>query len=272
MLVGLNLRDNGMETARITDGSILTMGHGTAVAQGRVPFHTPASAFGSATLGSGQTHDIWQGVAAIKPGPVALGFRLSVVSTSAEDAGTGGLGVRTLRVVYLDTAGVEKTEDLVLTGLTPVLSVATDIMFIQCAFALTLGVYGGNAVGTITLSSVSGGTAMNVLAAGRNRCGSAHRMAPAGKVLIISDWVASAAATTAAKRAVIALSMTSPDGVTVLPGVFIQRGTAVCIDNTVSASLNIPLVVPPLAEVKLTAITDGAASVYGSFFGWTEPA
>lgn len=266
-IVGLN-EQNKLETAMIRDGAIVTMSHEVAIAQGDVDNHFQVNAFGEGETGGATIYDVWRGPTAIKPGPVYAGFRGSIVSTSANDT-VAGSGIRKLRMQYLNTAGALLTEDIDLNGLTPVLTAATDIMFVECMHSIENGSYGGTAAGNITISN--GGTVMNLLPAGGNRCASAHRMAPLNKAMYITGWTASSAALTSAKRTLLHLRSTSLES-GLFAGTFLSRSTIVCLDDTLYIPFPIPLRVPSLAEVKITANTAGASAIAGEFFGWCEPA
>ncbi len=265
-IVGLN-KDDKLETAQVRDGAVLTLSHEVSIAQGDVPGHFQMNAFGDLVASGSTVYDVWRGPTAIKPGPVYGGYRGSVVSTNAADSAAGA-GVRRVRIQYLNTAGALLTEDVTLNGTTPVLTVATNIMFVECMHSIENGTYGGVAIGDITIRN--GATVMNLLAAGGNRCTSAHRMVPLGKTLYITGWAGSSAASTSSKRTVIKLRTTALEEDTLFAGTFLFRSTMVCLDSALYVPFTVPLRVPSLAEIKITANTAGASDVTGEFFGWCE--
>lgn len=267
MLQGLAPRTRNMVTATVSDNSVLTLSHGIAVAQNDLPGHTSFDAFGDASVSSATTYDVWRGPTAIKPGPVALGFQASIVSSSASDSAAGA-GLRKLKVIYLDTAGALQHEIVTLNGTTPVLTVAEDVMFVECAHATEVGAYGATAVGNITISN--GATVVNAVGVGSNRCTSMHRMVPAGYRMFITAWSCSSAATTSAKHVVFRLRTTSANGDN-YPGTFIQRRSMTCLDTAMFVPFEVPLVIPSLAEVKVTAITAGATAATSECNAWLEP-
>jgi hypothetical protein len=92
--------------------------------------------------------DIWDGGGLYTGFPTGAGETISVLSSSANDA-AAGTGLRTLRLIGLDTDGNVQIENVTLNGTTPV---ATTGVFtrINTAYGLTAGSGTTNA-GTITI-------------------------------------------------------------------------------------------------------------------------
>lgn len=82
------------------------------------------------------------------------GQTLYARSSSASDTATG-TGIRTMKIVYLDTAGNQQSTTVTLNGTSPV-SIGTGYSFIQWMESASVGT-SGTAVGNITLSSNSTG-------------------------------------------------------------------------------------------------------------------
>lgn len=76
----------------------------------------------------------------------------SVVSTSAQDA-SGGTGAKRVRIDYLTSAYVLKTEDVVLTGTSAVNLVNTDLRFVERFYVIE----GAAAAGAIKLMTTTNG-------------------------------------------------------------------------------------------------------------------
>lgn len=110
---------------------------------------------------------------------------MSIVSTSANDA-AAGTGVRQIMIHYLNAALIEQTEIITLNGLTPVLSISTNIRFINDIHSVAVG-SGGKAAGDVTISN--GGIVYAQMSANFNRQSSSFRMIPAGKVLRLVNFV-----------------------------------------------------------------------------------
>lgn len=119
----------------------------------------------------------------------ATGAQRSVKSTSANDANPAGSGARAVRITYLDTNYVLKTEDVNLNGTTGVNTVATDIRFIEDFRVIK----GAAAVGAITLQTTTagGGTEICGIGAASNEAFLCHHYVPAGKKCYIMRWGAS---------------------------------------------------------------------------------
>lgn len=124
-----------------------------AIARGLVPYAEPFSSYGRfVATGAVTNRIIWpDGIYNI---PAPTGVQMSFVSTSAQD-GVGGTGIRTLEMHYLDADLAPQRETITLNGITPVLSVATNVRFVQCVHILTAG-SGKSAAGVITVSNGGG--------------------------------------------------------------------------------------------------------------------
>ena len=112
----------------------------------------------------------------------------SVKSTSATDDDTPGSGARVVRITYLDSNYVLKTEDVALNGTAAVATVATDIRFIE-RFQV---IKGTAAVGAIELwTNTNGtGTAICGIAAGTEEAFLCHHYVPDGKEAWVIAWEA----------------------------------------------------------------------------------
>ncbi|MBU6430175.1 MAG: hypothetical protein KGR26_14260, partial [Cyanobacteria bacterium REEB65] len=87
----------------------------------------------------------------------AAASQMSLVSSSANDTGTG-TGAQKVQITYLDgSMNGPYTETVTLNGTTPVNTVATDLRFIERLVVTAAGSNGSNA-GTITLYSGPNGT------------------------------------------------------------------------------------------------------------------
>lgn len=109
----------------------------------------------------------------------------SVKSSSAQDS-SGGSGAKAVRITYLDSNYVLKTEDITLNGTTRISTVATDIRFIENFEVIK----GAAAVGAISLLDAAGGAQNEFcgIAAGTTQAFLCHHYVPAGKRAWILDW------------------------------------------------------------------------------------
>lgn len=215
--------------------------------------------------------DVWPGTATTLPIPPDAGEQMQLVSTSASDA-AAGTGAQTIVVHYLDASGNEKEELITMNGVTPVLTVATNIRFVQEMHVITAG---SNllAVGTITISAAGApATVYTQIQPQTNQSLNTARMVPAGKLLIIEYFNASGGAAAGGKSADIRLRATS-HGALLTPRLFhfidnflaFNSGTAREYEKT-------PIFVPAFGIVKCTAYaTSGGADVQASWGGKLIP-
>ena len=96
-------------------------------------------------------HDTWDGPTPLYVFPAAP-MQMQIVSTSADDT-AAGTGVQTIRLYYLDENYEEQQEILTLDGVTPVLTIATNILRVNKMHAGSIG-SGGVAAGAISLTDV----------------------------------------------------------------------------------------------------------------------
>lgn len=112
--------------------------------------------------------------------PQGAGVQRSMNSTSANDT-SAGTGARTVKVTYLDTSFVLKTETITLNGTTAVNTAASDMAYIEKMEVASVGNTGGNA-GTIQLwtQTAAGGSVWASIAASDNQTFYAHHYVPTG--------------------------------------------------------------------------------------------
>lgn len=239
----------------------------TAVARGEIAGAEPFSGFGQRITSVAVTNGIiWpDGVFYY---PAAPGVQPSVVSTSANDT-AGGTGIRTVEIHYLDANLAVQVTPVTMNGLTPVNLTPTDVRFIQCAHATTVG-SGGVAAGTITVSHA--GNTMSVISTGDTRCRSSARMVPAGKRAFVASLVGGSASGSAAATGHVDFVATEIDGEQFTDqGLFFAHGEVAMQDN--SSTLDMSLPAGPFQAgtiLAMTCTTDKASTITGTWFGWIE--
>ena len=186
--------------------------------------------------------------------PYPGGIQCRIISDSANDT-SNGTGVRTLRLVYLDTNYDVKSEVLTVNGLTAVNTVATNIQRIYWMSTITVG-SNGVAVGNISLQNTAGSVTYEYLKAGENRTLTCHFTVPNNKTAYILAWQVSGKKQTMSIR-----FRASADPYTgeLTPGVFTFR-SVVDLYNTTSGLL-IPIIPGrflPRTDIKISAIGDVA--------------
>jgi hypothetical protein len=112
----------------------------------------------------------------------------SVVSTSAQDA-SGGSGAKQVRITYLTSNYVLKTEDVVLNGTNAVNTVASDIRFIE-KFQVIQGAAAAGAIKIMT-TTAGGGSEFCGIGVGTYDAFLCHHYVPAGKTGYVYCWYGS---------------------------------------------------------------------------------
>lgn len=236
------------------------------VARGLIPGAKPIGSYGKRTATSGESNRvIWpNGVFTL---PSAAGVQMSIVSTSANDDAAGS-NIRIIEIHYLDDNLIEQSEFVTMDGITPVLTTATNIRFINCMHVHTYGTT-PYAAGTITASN--GGKTYSQISTGNLRCTSSARMIPAGKVCYVGGAVGGAVSGTAAAGVFMNIVATELDeNQYVDPLILFPHGGIGIQDSSVSFIFPVPLKFSAGTVIALNMTTDKAAIVGGSWFGWLE--
>lgn len=240
----------------------------TDIARGKIAGARPFGGYGEKVTTGADSGVVWPDGAFVFP--AAAGVQLSVVSTSANDINTSGTGARTIDIHYLDNLLVEQVEVVAVNGTTPVLTVATNIRFVQCMHLVTFGSLKVTA-GTITASN--GGNIHSQISTGRHRCSSSVRMVPKGKRLIVNAMFGGSVSGTAAASSIIRIATPSFDGHDYTSSsVFMTLFSAAYQDSSSGLTLPCPLAFTEGQSVGMLFSTDKAATVVASWFGWLEDA
>lgn len=238
------------------------------IGRGNVPGAMIHGGFGERDVATATSTDVWPGPTATQPFPVSTGIQMEVVSSDAADT-NAGTGIQQVEIHYLDADGNEQTEIVVMDGLTPVNTAATDIRFVQCFHAYHTG-SNNAAVGNISLRSTDGATVYSYILAGSTRCSSAARMVPKGKNMFITGAVG-ASSSGASKRAILRIESNAIDGDIVNSGaVFFPQGTSITQDNSTASAFDPAMSYPELSIIKATAETTGACFTSVTWFGYYE--
>ena len=237
------------------------------ISRGKVAGAEPFSAYGEKTTTGADSGVLWPNGAFVFP--AAVGVQISVVSTSANDS-AAGTGIRTLDIHYLDANLAPQVETVTMNGVTPVLTVATNIRFVQCMHMATWGA-GEAAAGDITASN--SGNTHSYITTGGVRCTSSVRMVPAGKRLIVNEMFAGSVSGTAAAAVIVRAATPTFDGHDfTTANVFMPVASGAFQDNSAGLSIKCPLAFTEGQSFGLTFTTNKAATIVGSWFGWLEDA
>jgi len=175
-----------------------------------------------------------------------------LVSTSAQDA-PGGTGVDTVRILYLDSSGVENVRTVALNGTTPVV-LGSGFSFVQWMQAYHSTVPDRVTVGDIAMSSTNGAateaTTVELIQAGANRSSSCRYQIPSNCQGYVIDYSTEANGTSGTAK--FLASIFADDGALCNTFTFFDQATLK--DGTTHFSDLHYMRLPPLAMVKATAI------------------
>lgn len=252
----------------------MTIGNGVTsdtflnIAQGNIPGKRPISALGL-YVGTGAVTNakvIGTGVLNLLP---TIGAQLAISSTSANDTSLG-TGAKTIEIHYLNNLLEEQEETIIMNGTTPVLTVGTNIRFIQTIHIKTVGTLLSTG-GTISAKNIAGTITYDQIIATARRSTSSFRMVPKGKRLILlkgSFGSSSGAATTTAE---IKMSSTYFAGHDFSQQeMFVPLGAIALQDSTFGQTFDLPPVFPEGSIVGVEVSTDKAATILGTWFGYLE--
>lgn len=227
---------------------------------------TPINSFGKLTTSGAVSHRlIWPVDTFVIPS--ATGLQMTVTSSSTNDT-SGGTGIRTVEIHYLDINLVEQVETVTLAGTTGTTTTATDIRFINCAHALTVG-SGGSAAGDILFTN--GGTTYSIIKTGELRCTSSARMVPKNKIYYVVGLSGSSISGTAAAGSVIEFTSTIFDNNDFTSqSLFMGLASIGVQDGSQTYTLPIPMAFGEGAVIAMHVTCDKAAIITGAFYGWEE--
>lgn len=238
-----------------------------ALARGMVTGGSTNGSYGEKTFTGASSGILWPGGQYVVP--PASGLQMSLVSTSANDT-VGGTGINSVVLHCLDD-NLEPFEEVVeLNDLTPVLTVATNIRFIQCFHLVSVG-SGKAAAGTVSASN--GATNYAIIPAGHVRCPSSVRMVPKGHRLVVTSMTSGSSSGTSATTAIVRLVATSLLGFDLTSqSVFFPYCSSVHQDDGSFVKFDSAFVFSEGQAVGLSYETDKSATVVGQWTGYLENA
>jgi len=262
--VGIATRDvdNTFKAAKGHHGTLVTMDYEAAIMHGLI---TGASSFSSNGdyIAGGAVSDF----PVHEAGAVNIsltGVQMSIVSSSASDT-AAGTGARAISIGYIENGTLAaKSETVILNGTTPVLTVATNIRFINSMTMISAGSGGKNA-GSIT--ATNGGLTYGAMSIGHRVQASAYRMVPTGKVFVPHEIIASSNSGAAAAQAIFHIVNWSPT----IP-FWLPSNAVGCQDGPIVIPLKAgrPITAGSIIGVEVTI--DKAAHVTASIIGHLENA
>lgn len=193
--------------------------------------------------------------------PADGGVRMQVVSSAATDA-NGNTGVQKVKIRYLKADYTEAEEEVTMNGVTPVLTVAVDILRINYFHTSQVG-SGGVASGDITLQNIGGTVNYSRISTGLNTMMQCFYTVPLNKQLVLKSWRIGSGSPTGGAFVQFLLRATAQDnnGVSTFTKDLFQIWDLVNVqDNQAYLPLEVPYVFPAKTDIKVSAISDKATS------------
>jgi hypothetical protein len=217
--------------------------------------------------GSNIWNDVWEGGAVIIPEPnQSIGQQIQILISNAADT-LAGTGSQRVRLDFITTDDVLIFEEFDLDGLTPVLSVATNITDVIDFFSVQVGSTGA-AVGTIDVTDVAGPTVIyNRISPLGNKSLTTLRHLLPSSTFYITDMVLSGDT----KGTEVIFCSDSSDSGVVYPGVFLFNVPVTMTDAPSTIKFNPALEIPGTARMKVSARATAAGNTVSVFMnGWVK--
>jgi len=234
----------------------------------RGPNATQFSSYGELDVAGAVTnHLVWPDGPDLNV-PPETGLQMTFVSTSANDDKDAGTGAQSIEIHYLDVNLDQQIEQIFLEGLTPVLTNATDIRFIN---AMHLETFGATKQTAGIVTATNSGTTYGQIAANKIRNSSSARMVPNNYKLRIVAMYGGGISGTAAARVVVRFFTTVLDAHDYTQDGLMIPFTAVGVQDLSLAISNIPpFTISSGVVIGFQCDTDKAALVSAGFFGELE--
>jgi hypothetical protein len=189
------------------------------------------------------------------------GQRLELVSTGAQDT-AAGTGIQQVRLSYLDTSYVARTETITMAGAVAVPTVAANIIRINAIRAARVG---GNyvAAGNIDVRTLGGGGSIySRIMTGQTRGRNSTYTVPSGLVLYVTSIVFSCGSSAGGKTVLFTTRATYNDNPPALlgPNFFMPFHEIQLRDSATSyfyRQLEIPTRLPATVDIRVSAAADG---------------
>jgi len=181
-------------------------------------------------------------------------------SSSVNDT-AAGTGAQTVRVVSLNTAGVQQVATWSMDGTTAV-SLGSGYRYFEWAEVATIGTANGFSLGNITISNVTGAPLVNeifeLIPVASNHSLSARYMVPSDSTAYLTSWQGSA--TGGATQDTRLIATVFADNRAISPGVFHYQGI-MFIQNATNFYIPLDrLTIPANAEIKFASISSAAGA------------
>lgn len=265
-LKSVTIKDNPLADSKLR---VSSMPYGYDIVEGNITGHTPFFKTGYNADVDAAEEDMWI-VGGMYVFPAAA-QRMEVVSSSTADA-AAGTGALTVKIWYLTSAFVEKTEVVTLTGTVAVPTVATDIYRINAFRVLTAGA-GGSAVGTIDIRHITLGTIFSRIAIGNTRARNSIYTVPVDKTLYITQISCSVGNSAGGRYARFTLRATYDDQAQATSSLLYPYYEIGIQDSAYNMHLDFPIKFPTGTDLKMSVIGDATnadAICTCAYRGWLE--
>lgn len=204
--------------------------------------------------------------------PPAGGIQMAISSTSAQD-NAAGTGARSIDISVLLADYTVKEITIIPNGLTPVLTVDTNILRINDMHNMSAG-SGGVAAGDISLKNVAGTITYSFIGAGLNVSRQSIYTVPIGKNFYITSWGIGIGGAAGNKHASFFLRATTSKEAELLPvGIFHVRDEAQAQDSGRLITCEFPIKVLATSDIKISVIGDAGndnSLCSGTFKGYLK--
>lgn len=239
-----------------------------ALAEGDIAGHTPFVKQGYNTnLGTAEM-DLW-GVNAKYVFPVTP-QRMYVVSSNAADD-KNGIGVRQIKISYLNGNYVEKSETVNLSGTTLMYTAGSDIYRVNRFRAVTCG---GSyaAIGDIDLCGSSTATIYTRLNAGLTRGRNSFYTVPSGTTLYLTNMFTAAGESTKPTLFTLRATYNDSSNEILTSGLFFMPlAETLLTSQAVDVPFEIPIKLPATVDLKISAKANAAGTTgIATLRGWQE--
>ena len=261
--------NNNARFVSMADGKqrVISQDYLLAISEGDISNHEVFRHVGYTPLLTTTESDFWSN-AGVYAFPT-VGQPIGVTSYDAADS-SGGAGAHFVRLCYLDTAYVEKTETVEMAGLSTSYTVAKDVYRINNFLVTSAGVF-KKASGGIVACSTNGTIRFNYITPGFSIARNSAYTVPAGKTLHVTDanmgYGYAANQTNYARIYLRATKDPLTQNATTLFYPFVE---VVVANNTVTLSLKSPERFNERTDIKISGLASAAGTAYCSLRGWTE--
>jgi hypothetical protein len=222
----------------------------------------------NASISSTTEEDIWTPGGDFAFMPAAAGLEITSDSTDDDFTGATGTGARTVKINYLTSAFVEKSETITLDGTGVVATVADDIFRLN-SFRVASAGTGLKAAGNITIRELDNAPNFSYIAAGQTRARNMAYTVPAGKALLIKEiMIASAAASVDKSFLKFRLIGNLNEGVKQAVGLNFPLWEATVAGGGFQQVFDEPIYVPAGVDLRMRAVGNAASDAASATCEW----